>query len=180
MRHFTALPTVVGVLLAILCLAGCAGYTVGPIKPTPMKKIQKIAVRTFKNDTLEPRMSSMMANALVKQLLQDGTYQVTDEGQADAIIEGTLLEIQRRPARSLSGNVLQTREYLLNLRGRYRTINARTGVVIEERSITGSTSFFVTGSDLLSADTHQDERQALPLAAADFAQRVTSLVSEGW
>ena len=168
------------ILLAVVSLAGCAGYTVGPIKPTPMKNVHKIAVRNFKNDTLEPRMSALLANALVKQLQQDGTYEVTDEGRADVIIEGVLLEIERRPARSLRGNVLATREYLLNLRGRYKTVNAVTGAVIEERSITGTTSFFVSSAALVSADTHQDQRQALPLAAEDMAQRITSLVSEGW
>lgn len=179
MRHPTAFPAIVCALLVALLLPGC-GYHVGPIKPTTMKKFNKIAVRPFKNDSLEPRMSSLMANALIKQIQQDGTYEVTDEGRADVIIEGTVLEIERRPARSLRGNVLQTREYVLNLRGRYRTTNARTGALIEERSVTGSTSFFVTGDDLLSADTHQDQRQALPLAAEDFATRVTSLISEGW
>jgi hypothetical protein len=180
MRFLKAVPSIICALVAVLGLAGCSGYTLGPIKPTPMKKFNKVAVRTFKNDTLEPRMSSMLANALIKQIQQDGTYEVTDEGRADVIIDGTLLELERRPARSLRGNVAQTREYLLNLRGRYRTTNARTGALIEERSVTGSTSFFVTGRDLLVADTHQDQRQALPLAAEDFATRVTSLISEGW
>jgi len=166
--------------LVALLFGGCAGYKLGPIQPKFMHDVHTIAVPSFKNDTLEPRVEVLLANALIKQIQQDGTYEVTDEGRADVIIDGTLLEIERRPARSLRGNVLQTREYVLNLRGRYRSTNARTGALIEERSVTGTTSFFVTGNDLLAADTHQDQRQALPLAAEDFAARVTSLISEGW
>jgi hypothetical protein len=167
-------------LIAAALFAGCAGYTVGPIKPTLMKNVQRVCVKNFKNDTLEPRMSALLANALIKQIQADGTYEVTDEGRADAIIDGTLNEIQRRPARSLRANVLQTREYVLYLRARYRVTNARTGVVIEERNVNGTTSFFVSSPNLLTADSNQDERQAIPLAAEDMAIRITSLVSEGW
>ncbi len=173
MRFFIA-------LLATAFLAGCAGYTVGPIKPTPMKQVTSVCVKNFKNDTLEPRVSALLANALIKQIQLDGTYKVTDEGRADAIIEGTLDQIQRRPARSLRANVLQTREYILYLRGRYKVVNPRSGVILDDRSIVGSTSFFVAGENLLTADSNSDERQALPLAAEDLAIRLTSLISEGW
>jgi outer membrane lipopolysaccharide assembly protein LptE/RlpB len=166
--------------LSAFLLVGCAGYTVGPIKPTPMKNVSTLAVKTVKNDTLEPRVSALLANALIKQIQADGTYRVTDSGQADAVLEVTLNAIDRRPARSLRGNVLQTREYLLNLRARYRVLNPRTGVVLDQRSASGSTSFFVANPNLLTADSNSDERQALPLAAEDLAMRITSLISEGW
>lgn len=168
------------ILLSVAFLAGCAGYTVGPIKPTPLKNVTRVCVKNFKNDTLEPRVSALLANALIKQLQLDGTYEVTDEGRCDAVIEGTLTEIERRPARSLRGNVLQTREYLLNLRASYQVRNPRNGLVLDSRNITGSTSFFVSSPNLLTADSNQDERQALPLAAEDLAIRISSLVSEGW
>lgn len=167
-------------LLAVASLGGCAGYTVGPIKPTPMKTVARIHVKNFTNDTLEPRVEVLFTNLLIKQLQQDGTYEITDESRADAILQVNLSEIERRPARSLRGNVLQTREYLLNLRARYKVTKADTGVVLDERGVVGSTSFFVTGENLISADSNQDERQALPLAAEDLAIRITSLVSEGW
>jgi hypothetical protein len=167
-------------LLAVTMWAGCAGYVVGPIKPTPMKNVQRLHVKNFTNDTLEPRVEVLLTNLLIKQLQQDGTYEITDESRADAIVSVKLNEIERRPARSLRGNVLQTREYLLNLRARYQVIKADTGVVLDERAVTGSTSFFVTGENLISADSNQDERQAIPLAAEDLAVRITSLISEGW
>lgn len=163
-----------------LTLGGCAGYTVGPIKPKPMKQVRRICVKNFTNETLEPRVSALLANAVIKIMQQDGTYEVTDEAHADAILDGKLEEIQRRPARSLRGNVLQTREYLLTLRGRYTVTEAKTGVSLDSRSVNSSTSFFVTGKNLLTADSNQDERQALPIAAEDLATRIVSLVSEGW
>ena len=171
------------ILLAFLSLmlwSGCAGYTVGPIKPTPMRSVQRIHVPNIINDTLHPRVEVLLTNLLIKQIQQDGTYEITDENRADAILKVKLNEVERRPARSVRGNVLQTREYLLNLRCRYEVIKTSTGVVLDSRSVVGSTSFFVGGENLNSADSVQDERQAIPLAAEDLAVRITSLISEGW
>jgi hypothetical protein len=170
------------ILLALisLSLCGCAGYTVGPIKPTPMKQVQRIAVRNWKNDTLEPRMEVMLASLIVKQIQQDGTYQITDESRADAVLDGTLMTIDRRPVRSLRGNILQTREYQLTLRGRYSITEKNTGRILDQRNVNGVTSFFVTGQNITTADSNQDERQAIPIAAEDLATRLTSVISEGW
>jgi hypothetical protein len=168
------------VLLPLLSLVGCAGYQIGPIKPTIMKDVATIAVPTFTNDTLEPRIEVLLANAVIKQIQQDGTYRIARENEADALLLGTLDEIQRRPARSVRGNVLLTREYVVTLRVRYRLVQRTTGVELDQRSVTGTTSFFVSGSSTLAADVNQDERQALPLAAEDLAVRLVSQISEGW
>jgi len=168
------------ILAATFLLAGCAGYHVGPIKPTPMANVKTIAVQTFKNDTLEPRIEVLLASTVIKQIQQDGTYQIAREDTADAILEGTLTEIERKPQRSVRGNTLLTREYDLILRVRYRVIERATGRELESRNVNGRTSFFVSGSNALAADVNQDERQALPIAAEDLAARLVSQISEGW
>ena len=91
-----------------------------------------------------------------------------------------LEEIERRPARSVRGNVLLSREYNLVMRVRYRVYQRETGVELESRNVNGQTSFFVSGTNVLSADVLQDERQALPLAAEEMAVRLVSQISEGW
>jgi hypothetical protein len=166
----------------LLCaaLTGCAGYQIGPIKPKPMSEVKTIAVQTFKNDTLEPRIEVLMANAVIKQIQRDGTYKIARENEADAILEGLVEEIERNPQRSVRGNVLLTREYDLVLRVRYRVIDRVTGKELESRNVQGKTSFFVSGSNAVAADVNQDERQALPLAAEDLATRLVSQIAEGW
>lgn len=166
-------------LLAFI-FSGCAGYTLGPIKPKLMRNVQTIAVPSFRNDTLEPRMEVLLANSIIKQIHQDGTYRIARENEADAILEGTIEEIERRPMRSVIGNVVRTREFNLILRVRYRVYNRATGRELESRTVTGQTSFFVSGSDNIAADVRGDERQALPLAAEDLAVRLVSQISEGW
>src|SRR5687767_4679204 len=115
-------------LLALtLILGGCAGYTVGPIKPKFMEGVQTIAVPSVKNDTLEPRVEVVLASTIIKQIQQDGTYRIARENEADAILECTLTDMQRRPQRGVRGNVLQTREFDLILRLRYRVMDRVTG-----------------------------------------------------
>jgi Lipopolysaccharide-assembly len=169
-------------LAALLCVS--CGYQVGPVKPTKMLNIRRICVKNFKNETLEPRMEAMLASAIIKQLQLDGTYQVTDESHADAILQGALTRIDRVPSRVVRGNVLQSSEYRLTLTGNYRLTTARTGTVLDERPVTGTADFFVSagssGSDLLTADSARDERQAMPLAVENLATRISSHISEGW
>lgn len=166
--------------LAALLFGSCAGYHVGPIKPKRMAKVITIAVPSFKNDTLFPRAEVLLANALIKQFQQDGTYKIVRENDADAILQGHLEKIVRNPSRSVRGNVLLTREYILTLHCTYDLTDRLTGAVLERRSAVGQTSFFVSGSDTLAADLTQDERQALPLAAEDLATDIVSHLSEGW
>ena len=166
--------------LAALLFGSCAGYHVGPIKPTRMAKVTTIAVPSFKNDTLLPRVEVLLANAVIKQLQQDGTYRIVRENEADAIFQGHLEQVVRRPARSVRGNVLLTREYLLTLRCTYEVTDRVTGAILDRRAALGQTTFFVSGTDAIAADLTQDERQAIPIAAENLAKDIVSHLSEGW
>lgn len=163
-----------------LLFGGCAGYHIGPIKPAKFEGISSVAVNNFKNNTLQPRVEVLLANSVIKQVQQDGTYKIADESKADAVLEGTLEEIRRRPSRYVRGNVLQTREYTLQIQVRYKVTQRGTGKLIDERTVVGTTSFFVSGSGSVAADVNQDELQAFPLAAEDLAIRLVSQISEGW
>ena len=98
----------------VLALSGC-GYHVGEVKPTPMRRITTIAVNTFSNETLLPRVEAQTADAVVKQFQQDGTYKIESADRADALIKGVIEKVERRPLRVFASNVLQTSEFLLVL-----------------------------------------------------------------
>ena len=168
--------------LAALIFSSCAGYHVGPVKPTRMAKVSAIAVPNFKNDTLLPRVEVLLANALIKQFQQDGTYKIVRENDADAIVQGHLEQVIHSPARSVRGNLLLTREYLLTLRCRYEVTDRHTGALICRETASGQTTFFATGSgnDAITSDITQDQRQAFPLAAEQLAKDIVSHLSEGW
>ena len=159
--------------LAIGCISSCAGYTLGPTPPTYMKGIQRVAVPIFKNVSITPDVETVTTTAVIKQIQQDGTYEVTGVDQADAVVDGTIVGVDRTKARSLQGNVLASAEFNLDVTILFR-IERPTGQVLAERKIQGTTSFFV-GNDVYS-----QEREAIPLAVQDAAVQFVSFLSEGW
>jgi Lipopolysaccharide-assembly len=160
--------------LFCFALAGCLGYHVGPVKPYYLRDVHTIAIPTFKNRTLVPRIEVLVTDTVIKQLQQDGTFQITNEDKADATLSGEIARITRAPARSVRGNVLATTEFNLALVVRYSLTGRDGKQLVAPNDVVGTTSFFV------SSDVTSDERQALPLATEDLANRLVTQVSEGW
>jgi len=162
-------------LATVFCLAlcGCLGYHVGPVKPYYLRDVHTIAVPTFKNRTLVPRIEVLVTDTVIKQLQQDGTFQIVSGDKADATLAGEIFSIIRSPARSVRGNVLATTEFNLALSVKY-SLTGRFGEQLAASQTVGNTSFFE------SSDVTNDERQALPLATEDLATRLVSQLSEGW
>jgi outer membrane lipopolysaccharide assembly protein LptE/RlpB len=157
-----------------LLLTGCLGYHVGPVKPSVLRDIHAIAVPTFENKTLLPRIEVLITDSVIKQLQQDGTYRIANENNADAILKAEISEISRTPARSLRGNVLATTEFNLAMHVKYKLETPSGTVLMPSTEVVGTTSFFV-GEDVTT-----DERQALPLAAEELAIHLVTQLSEGW
>jgi lipopolysaccharide assembly LptE-like protein len=116
----------------------------------------------------------LVTDTVIKQIQQDGTYQITNGDKADATLTGEIERITRAPARSVRGNVLATTEFSLWLVVKY-SLTARNGTpLVPPNDVLGTTTFFV------SSDVTSDERQALPLATEDLATRLVTQISEGW
>ena len=84
-------------LLAAVCLllTSCLGYHVGPVKPGVLRDVHLVAVPTFENKTLLPRVEVLVTDSVIKQLQQDGTYKIADKGNADAVLKAEITEINR-------------------------------------------------------------------------------------
>jgi hypothetical protein len=161
---------------AAVCLifTGCLGYHIGPIKPGYLRDVHTIAIPIFENKTLLPRIEALITDTVIKQFQQDGTFQIANEHNADAVLKGEITSIVRAPARSLRGNVLATTEFNLVMHLRYKLVGRNGTDLMPNAEVVGTTSFFV-GNDVTS-----DERQALPLAAEELATHLVTQVSEGW
>ena len=162
----------------LLSLGGC-GYHLGEIKPTPMRRVTTIAVNTFTNKTLLPRVEAQTADAVVKQFQQDGTYRIESSDRADAIVEGSIESVQRQPMRVFASNVLQTSEFELTLIVKYRVIDRITGAVLMEGRAVGVTPFF-TETDRVNSDLVTNQNMNYPIAAQRMAEKLVSKVAEGW
>jgi Lipopolysaccharide-assembly len=157
-----------------LLLTGCLGYRIGPAKPYYLGNIHKIAVPTVGNETLIPHIEVLVTDTVIKQFQQDGTYQIVNNDDADAILKAEIIRINRTPARSVRGNVLATSEFNLAIHLKYRLVGRDGKPVAPPGEVSGSTSFFV------ATDIITDERQALPIATEELATRLVTQLSEGW
>lgn len=182
-------------IAAISGFTGCAGYQMGPSKPEAYQSISNIHVPTFKNSTLEPRAAVIATNAVIKQLQQDGTYQVTGKDKADAVLLGTISRIERRQLRAAQTDTLRTTEMKLFMVIEWKLVDPVTGQRIEYAEardldegniqldsnlrqrpgrVVGQTIQFLDPNFQLS------ERNALPLAAEDAARQLASQLNDGW
>ncbi|HSV63237.1 MAG TPA: LptE family protein [Chthoniobacterales bacterium] len=152
---------------------GCAGYKLGPATPNYLRNVHAIAIPTFTNNTLEPRLEVLITNTAIKQFQQDGTFRIVNADAADATLKAEIIGVGRTPARSVRGNVLSTTEFNLSLTVKY-TLTGHDGKQLTAGAVSGSTSFFV------GSDVNTDQRQAMPLAAEELARHLVSQLSEGW
>src|SRR4029079_9752709 len=75
---------------SLLILPGCAGYHTGVNKPKQLVNVTKLAVPTFKNETLQPRLEVLVTDAVIKHLQIQGTYKIVAVDEADAVLHGTI------------------------------------------------------------------------------------------
>ncbi len=109
--------------ISLFTFTGCAGYQPGASKPHQLAAVKKLAVPTFKNDTLEPRIEVLVTNAVIKKLQMDGGYKIVPVSEADAVLKGTITEISRHQFRSARADTLVTTEILVGLIAKF-TIEA--------------------------------------------------------
>ena len=168
------MKNLIAAALTCLGLSGCLGYHIGPAKPYYLSSVHTIAIPTFTNKTLIPRVEVLVTNTVIKQFQQDGTFKIGNGDNADATLKGEIIRISRSPARSVRGNVLATSEFNLAMRVKYHLVGPDGKPIGPSGEVVGTTSFFV-GTDVTT-----DERQALPLATEELANRLVTQLSEGW
>jgi len=145
----------------------------GASRPAAMEGVKTLAVPLFRNNTLEPRASSIVSNNVVRLLHNDGTYKLVDSSLADAVLKGTITRFDRRQLRSARNNSLRTRELELRVWIDY-TVETRTGAVLMRGTANGSTSLFLDPNFQLT------ERQGIDDASLRAAEDLVSRLCEGW
>ncbi|GEP43830.1 LPS assembly lipoprotein LptE [Brevifollis gellanilyticus] len=162
-------------LLALsLVLSSCAGYHLGGQKPAHLANITKLAVPTFENQTLEPRLSSVVTNSLIKQIQMDGSYQIVRKEDADAVLEGVISRVDRSQFRSVRRNVLRTSQLQMRLVVSYAVKDAASGRAIHVGGTSGMSYV------ILDSNVQNSEAQALDDAAQRVATTIANEISEGW
>lgn len=181
-RYLPRTLVVWGTLYAIL-LSGCGYATRSVILPPDMKTIH---VQLFKNnvdivkevsakdkyEVYRPNLEVDLRDAIVNRIFLDGHLRVAAMDQADAILEGEIIQYRKDPLRYQDEEV---REYRISLVCDIVLRDADdSSVLLELENITGDTTYFTTGS------LQKSENQALTNAASDLARRIVNSIVENW
>ncbi|MEM1442393.1 MAG: LptE family protein [Verrucomicrobiota bacterium] len=192
-------------LFALSCVlltfvTGCAGYRLGDVKPSAYQGIDNLHVPIFRNDTLEPRLSSLVTNAVLKELHVDGTYKVTSRSNADAILVGRITEIRKNQLRSQRFDTLRSQELQVTLFVEFHLEDPGTGKKIydtsirravpigKEKTVSAEDKAILARQGRVSGQTIQivdnsfqiAEREAFSVAAQDLAAKLVSYIANGF
>jgi len=158
--------------LAAVFLAGCASYHLGPVNGA-VAGDKTVEVLPFNNLTLQPRLGDAVTQALRERLQVDGTYRLATRDPGDLVVSGEIRAYNRAGLGYLNNDVTTTQNYRVDVLAHVVICERATGKVLLDREVKGHTLVNV-GSDFASS-----ERQAAPLLAADLAQNIAELLTEG-
>lgn len=159
--------------VAVLMLAGCAGYHLGPVNGV-MAGAKTIEVQPFNNQTLQPRLGDVITESLRERLQTDATYQLaTRRENGDVVVTGVIHQYVRQGLGFLGTDITTPENYRVDIVVHVIARERLSGKKILDKDVKGHT-FVQIGNDLASA-----EREAMPLLADDLAQNITELLTEG-
>ena len=78
-----------GIIIAGLMASGCSYYSFSGSLPSHIKTA---AVPLFENRTVEPGLVEDLTDIIESAILSDGNMKITGEAQADALVQGTIVE----------------------------------------------------------------------------------------
>ena len=119
-------------------------------------------------------MNSLVTNAIIKQLQNSGGYEIVSIDNAEAVMEGQVVNVDRSQFRSDRRNVLRTSQLLLKLRADYTIKETGSNTVIH-RGRASADSYTILDSNIQNS-----EAQALEDAAQRMALNVAADLTEGW
>ena len=108
-----------------------------------------------------------------KQIQRDGTYHLSTGADADVVVTGEVINLNRHRLANQPRDTLTARDYNLDITAKVIARERISGKELLNREVNGRTSIHI------GADLNSSERQALPLLAEDLARNIASLLVDG-
>lgn len=162
-------------LAPALLLVSCAGYQLGGVKPAAMARVKTISVPMFGNSTLHPRAEALATSAVTNAFVQDGTYRLAKQDQADAVLEGNLRSIRYSTIRGTRLDTLLPEELANTVTIDWTLRDARDPTKVLASGKSSGTSQLFVSSNLQTA-----RNNALPEALERAGEALVSRLANGY
>jgi len=159
--------------LAALVVSAC-GYTFVDYQAPP-EGLRSVSVKTFSNDTYEPGIELVVADALRREFLRRGALALVDEPEkADLVISGDIERIQTR-SRSFTSVVLVL-EWEITLELELdATLRDGTKIPVDEEAMR-ETERYLASADIEA--TRKNREEALRKLSRSLAVRAHDMLYE--
>ena len=158
-------------LLAVL-LTGCAGYHLGPVNGAVAGE-KAVEIQPFNNQKLQPRLGDAVTQALRERVQADATYRLATRDSGDIVVSGVIKRYDRAGLGYLNSDFTTPQNFRIEMTAHVVIRERASGKLLLDRDVKAHTLVNV-GLDFASS-----ERQAAPLLAADLAQNIVALLTEG-
>lgn len=136
--------TLIPLAMAALAASGC-GYT---FRSTLDERFQTVHVAAFENESGEYDFQAPLSNAVIRKFMNDTRLRVTNPGQADLIVKGTITRYRLRGITfDKDDDPLQ---FLSDLTVAVEVRGARTGEILWKGTVRNEDIFVTRGTPLSS------------------------------
>ena len=135
--------------------------------------IRNVVIPLFESVTVEAGIQEPLTDAVIERFLTNGQYRIVDMRQADAVIIGTITNIQEESVAFSEGTTAREVRIWIEVDVRFETTETRE-VIWEERQLRTFGDYTIdTGSDT-------DREPAIELAIEKMAEEILNQSISGW
>ena len=160
-------------LLVFLLAASCGYYSTGS---RTAGDIKKIAVPFLENETPEPEIEIGITQKIIDGLVKDNTLKVVSESDADAILEGSIVEYRNVPyIFNTTQEEVRAEQYRLNIGLNVSLLEAKNNTYVwRDKSIRVHADYY------LETTTDQTFENALENVYNDIVESILGATVQEW
>jgi hypothetical protein len=160
-------------LAASIACAGCGVYRT---TSRTAGDIRRISVPYFSNSTVEPEIEIEITDRIIEGIIRDNTLRVVDETEADALLEGAVIEYRNIPFTFEQGETqIQAEQYRLFIGIRVSLFDKKKNAYLyEDRTIKSHGDYY------LETNVDQNYENALDEVYRDLVEGILSATVQDW
>ncbi len=155
---------------SIFCLAGCGYKPFSPIR----EDIKNIYIPTFKNLTYYPNISAAITDALRREIILDGTFNLREEKDSQAMLSGEVTRFTISPLIYDKEENIIGGSLTIEIRIRLVSIPEKKILWKEELKESESVNYFLAGN------LAKTEDEVTNWVAEKMARRIVERITESW